>query len=114
MVLIVITSWFPIDKANEVAKKYIEVFKKYPPDESLGKGLTTAFKVTKEGIKAIGIAEVVKGKVEEYIARATVSTQEYARIEGFRYEVEMFMDITEALAVVGLKPPEETEAPEIY
>ena len=114
MVLIVITSWFPHDKANEVAKKFIEVSKKYPPDESLGKTLTTAVKVTKDGIKALGVAEIVKGKVEDYIARATKTQQEYAGIEGFRYEIEMFMDITEAMAVVGMKPPEEAEAPEIY
>ena len=114
MVLIVSTAWFPIDKANDVAKKYLEVLKKYPPDESLGKELTTAVKVTKEGIKVIGIGEVVKGKVEDYVARATVSAQEYARIEGFKYEIELFMDMMEALAVVGLKPPEEAEAPEIY
>jgi len=42
MVLIVITAWWPHDKANEVAKKYIEVAKKYPPDPSLGTTLTTA------------------------------------------------------------------------
>ena len=112
MVLIVITSWWPHDKANDVAKKYIEVTKKFPPDPSLGTTLTTAVKITKDGIKALGVAEVVKGKVEDYIALATKSQQEYASIQGFRYEVEMFMDVVEALAVVGMKPPE--EVPEIY
>ncbi len=112
MVLIVITSWFPHDKANDVAKKYIEVAKKYPPDPSLGITLTTALKVTKDGIKSLGVADVVKGKVEDYVALATKSQQEYAGIEGFRYEVEMYMDVIEALAVVGMKQPE--EVPEIY
>lgn len=106
MVLVVTTSWFPIDKANEVAKKYIDVFKKYPPDESLGTTLTSAVKVTKEGIKAIGIAEVVKGKVEDFLAHVFKSQQEYAVIEGFNYEVETYMDFVEAFAVLGMKPPE--------
>jgi len=106
MVLLVTTSWFPINKANDVAKKYIDVFKKFPPNESLGKLLVTAVKVTKDGIKAMGISEVVKGKVEEYYAQAIMSQQEYAGIEGFKYEVETFMDILEAFAVVGMKPPE--------
>ena len=106
MVLIVTTSWFPIDKANEVAKKYIDVFKKYPADESLGTTLSAAVKVTKEGIKTIGIAEVVKGKVEDFLAQTIKSQQEYAGIEGLKYEVEIYMDLAEAFAVVGMKPPE--------
>ena len=114
MVLIVITALFPHDKANDVAKKYIAISKKYPPDPSLGKDLTTALKVTKEGIKSLFVGEVAKGKVEKYFARATKIQQEYASIEGFRYEIEMFMDLVEALAVVGMKAPEEAVAPELY
>ncbi len=106
MVLLVTTSWFPINKANDVAKKYIEVFKKYPPDESLGTTLSAAVKVTKEGIKTIGIAEVVKGKVEDFLAQTIKSEQEYAGIEGLKYEVELYMDLAEAFAVLGMKPPE--------
>ena len=63
-------------------------------------------KVTKDGIKVIGIAEVVKGKVEDYVARATKGQQEYVGIEGVKYEVEMYMDMMEAMAVVGMKAPE--------
>ncbi len=112
MVLIMATIWYPHGQSSAVAQRYIEVFKKYPPDPSLGTTLTTAVKVTKDGIKALGIAEVVKGKVEDYVALATKSQQEYASIAGFRYEVELYMDVVEALAVVGMKPPE--EVPEIY
>ena len=114
MVLLVVTALFPHDKANAVGKKYVELAKKYPPDPSLGTTLTTAIKVTKEGIKTLSIGEVVKGKVEDYIAQTTKYQQEYASIEGFRYEIEMFMDVVEALAVVGMKAPEEAEVPEIY
>ena len=114
MVLLMATSWFPHDKANEVGKKYVALAKKYPPTPELGETLVTAIKVTKEGIKSIGIAQVVKGKVEEFLARNTKYMQEYSGIEGYRYEQEMLMDVTEALAVIGMKPPEETEVPEIY
>ena len=114
MVLIVVTAWFPHDKANAVGKKYVDLAKKYPPTPELGTNLTTAVKVTKDGIKTLSIAEVVKGKVEQYVSHATKYQQEFAGIEGFRYEIEMFMDVIEALAVVGMKPPEEARAPEIY
>ena len=114
MVLIMVTSWFPHDKANDVGKKYVELAKKYPPTPELGETLATAIKVSKEGIKSIGIAQVVKGKVEEFLAHNTKYMQEYAGIEGYCYEHEILMDVTEALAVIGMKPPEEAEVPEIY
>jgi hypothetical protein len=112
MVLLLITAWWPHDKANDVGRKYVELAKKYPPTPELGENLTTAIKVTKDGIKSVSIAQAVKGKVEEYISHLIKYQQEYAVIEGFRYELEMFMDVVEALAVVGMKPPE--EVPEIY
>ena len=33
---IVISAQYPTDKGMEVAKKYLEYIKKYPPDETLG------------------------------------------------------------------------------
>ena len=39
MVLIMVTSWFPHDKANDVGKKYVELAKKYPPTPELGETL---------------------------------------------------------------------------
>jgi len=36
MPYVLIKTWFPPHKAEEVAKVYIEELKKYPPDRSLG------------------------------------------------------------------------------
>ena len=93
MVLIITTAWYPPGKANEVGKKFLEVTKKLPPDPSISKLLTIAVKATKDGIKVVGISEIVKGKYEEALARSTKWNQEYTSIEGYRYEMETFMDI---------------------
>ena len=39
MPYIITTSWYPTHKTQEVAKKYLEMLEKYPPDESLGEGI---------------------------------------------------------------------------
>lgn len=107
MVLMMVTSYFPPDKAGEVAKSYLESLKKYPPDASIAKTLTVGVRATKDGYIVIGIADIVKGKYEEALLRAVQSAQEFnAGIEGFRYEIESFMDITEAMPIVGMEAPE--------
>ncbi len=108
MVLMVVTSYFPIDKASEAAKSYIKSLQKYPPDASLAKTLTIGVRATKDGYKVIGIGDVVKGKYEEALLRQIQSAQEFnAGIEGYRYKIETFMDITEAMPIVGIEAPED-------
>jgi hypothetical protein len=107
MVLMVVTSYFPPDKAGEAAKRYVESLQKYPPDASISKTLTIGVRATKDGIKVIGIGDIVKGKYEEALLRQIQSAQEFnAGIEGYRYEIETFVDITEAMPIVGMKAPE--------
>jgi hypothetical protein len=108
MVLMVVTVHIPPDKANELAKNYIESLKKYPPDASIAKTLTIGVRPTKYGYKIIAIGDIVKGKFEEAFLRQIQSAQEASvDIEGYRYEIETFMDITEAMPIVGMKAPED-------
>lgn len=53
MVLLMVTVWYPHGKAKEVARKYIEMNKKYPPDRSLSKTLGIGVTTEREGIKVI-------------------------------------------------------------
>ncbi len=107
MVFTIMTVLYPIGKASEVAKRYIESLQKYPPDASLSKTLAVGVKPTKDGIKVVVIGDVVKGKYEEALLRGVQSTHEFmADIEGFKYEIETFMDITEAMPIVGMTAPE--------
>lgn len=102
-----ITSRYPIGKASDVSKRYLESLQKYPPDASISKTLAIGVTATKDGIKVIGISDVVKGKYEEALLRIGQSNQEFmADIEGFTYEVETYMDITEAMPIIGMEAPE--------
>ncbi|NVM31152.1 MAG: hypothetical protein HWN65_20105 [Candidatus Helarchaeota archaeon] len=107
MVYLVNNVWYPSDKSPEVGKKYIEVLKKFPPDKSLGKTLLVMVRPTKEGIHVIGIGKIAKGKLEENILRTTKSNEEFTDIDGFTYEIQTFLDYTEAYQVIDMKPPEE-------
>ncbi len=107
MVLMMTTIRCPFGKASEVVKRYLESSKKYPPDASLIKPLTMGVRMTKDGWMVIGIGDVVKGKYEEALLRGVQSMQEFfSDIEGFTYEVETFMDITEAMPIIGMTAPE--------
>ncbi|MFX0134851.1 MAG: hypothetical protein ACFFDN_14515 [Candidatus Hodarchaeota archaeon] len=107
MVLIVTTVLYPPGKAKDVGKKYIEVLKKFPPDRSIAKTVLVAARSTKDGIKVIGISDVKKGKYEETLMRAVQGQQEFTDIDGYTYEIETFLDITEAMPIVGLEAPED-------
>jgi hypothetical protein len=107
MVYIVNEVRCPPGKNPEVAAKYLEALKKFPPDPSLGKTLLVLVRATAEGTHIIGIGKPAKGKLEENIKRTYESDQMFADIEGFRYEIKTYLDFTEAYKVLDMKPPEE-------
>ena len=105
MVLIMVTAWYPPDKVTEVAKKFIEVMGKYP-QESFEKPLVVAAASTcKDGIKAINITEVEKGKYEEALSLTAKRNVEYFGIEGYKLQIETLLSVEEALPLVGLEMP---------
>ena len=108
MVLMMITSCYPHAKGIDVANKYIELNKKYPPDRSLGKTLVIGVTASHEGIKSIAISSVVKGKFEEAVALQSRVQLEFAQsIEGYTYKLKTLMDVTEAYEVVNMQAPED-------
>lgn len=108
MVLIMITAWYPHGKGPDVAKKYIEINKKYPPDRSIGKTLVIGVTSSKEGIKTIAFSSVVKGKFVEALSRFNRVFQEFAQgIEGYKYKIESMLDVVEAYATVDMEAPED-------
>ena len=107
MVLNMATIWYPHDKGSEVAAKYIEVFKKYPPDPSISEAIALGVTSDKDGLKTIAISNIKKGKFKEALTRAYQFQIDMASgIDGYRYKIETLMDITEAMGTVGMKPPE--------
>jgi len=104
---LITTSMYPSEKAPEVAKKYFEVLKKYPPDENLGKQLVpAAVKTTQQGIRVMGITEVKEGKLEESLTRVGNMMAMLISIPGFEYTMDVHFTITEALATIGMSLPE--------
>lgn len=107
MVLVLSTTRFPISKAKEVSKRYIEVSKEFPPDKSLSKDiLRLAARVTGNEIEGIGLSEVKEGKYEEFLKRTMMMQLRYADIEGIKFKVDLFLSGVKALPLVGFEMPE--------
>jgi len=106
MPFIFVTSVFPSHKGPEVGKKFLEQLQKYPDDESLGTTVVNAaVRAGTEGIQAVTITEVKKGKLEEAITRTNTVIAMYNEIEGFEYKVELWETAAEALTTIGMKMP---------
>ena len=107
MPYLVIKSWYPTHLASEVAKRYLEVVQKYPPDNTLGETLVpVAVKTTKKGIKTMSIYEIKEGKLEEANTRAGNAMAMFNDIEGYEYSVERWATVSEAMAAIGMQAPE--------
>jgi len=103
MPYIFITSVYPSDKVNEVAKRYLEAITKYPPDDSLGTQLVPAAVITTlQGIKTIGIIEVKKGKLEDAGTRVANMMAMFFSIPGFEYTIERYATLEEAMKAIGM------------
>ena len=95
--------WYPNDKANAVATKYLEVIEKIPFDESLGEQIIPAgIRPVKKGIEAIVIINVKEGKLEEVVKHTSKSMVEFRSIDGFRYENRILSSVEEALNLIGM------------
>ena len=106
MPYIFITAWYPTHKGTEVAKRYFEQLKKYPEDPSLGETrVQAAVKVGKRGVKVINFSKVNEGKLQESLKYAGNAMAMYNDIEGFEYSVDVWVEVTEALATIGMKLP---------
>ncbi|MFX0045368.1 MAG: hypothetical protein ACFE8Z_05940 [Candidatus Hermodarchaeota archaeon] len=103
MPYIVVKSRYPTDKVPEVAKRYLEVVSKYPPDKTLDEVVVPAsVKATEQGIETIGISLAKEGKLEEALSRTIQRMVMYHDIEGYEYSVEIQNTIDEALTYIGM------------
>ena len=103
---ILITVWFPANKAIEVGKKALEITEKLPEDETISKTiLPGGLMRTKNGIKGIAIYEVIEGKFEEAYGRASEILALYAEIEGLNSRIDTMTTAIEAMESIGLAIP---------
>lgn len=107
MVNIVSNLLYPHEAGAKVAKKYLDVIKKYPANPDISKQLALCTRGTKDGIEVLAVAEVKKGKVEDAMNRLISQFNEYATsIEGFKWSVNVYLSAAEAFKVIGMEFPE--------
>jgi hypothetical protein len=106
MVFIVIEAWYPAKVVQLVAKKYLEVMQKYPPDESQGEMiLLPVQKATKEGIRVIMAWKSKDGKEKDSMMTLAKAQLMYSDIEGYKWSMDTYVDIIEAYSIIGMKGP---------
>jgi hypothetical protein len=94
MVLVVVTSLFPPEKGMEVQIKYEEVQKKFPLPSFI-KLKKVGLRWIREGMKAVAIYEVKKGKVADALNFVYRYEFEFAGIEGYSNEIETLLTAEE-------------------
>ena len=95
--------WYPLHKAGEPGKIYLEAMEKYPPDESIAKPVVpVAVTATKKGLQTLSVDEVERQKIGEAYDRAARMMIEFRSIGGFSYEIKVWSKVEEALDLIGL------------
>ena len=97
---------YPSHIASKVAKKYLELLQKFPPDNSLGENIIpSAVKVTDEGIRILGVTRINKGKFDEAWKLAIEQRAFFLNVEGYESSIEVWATVEEALASLGMNLP---------
>ena len=98
---IVLTSTYPLDKANEAARGFIKSTE--TPFTYLERVRTLITTHQELGIKALSIFEVADDKVPDGFKELTKRVAElFYSIEGFRYQIEPMLTAEEAIPLLPL------------
>lgn len=108
MPYVITTTWFPLNKVNDVAKKYVEKISEYMKEARVfGKMVVNnAVKAVDGGIDTIGIWESKEGKLEEFLSFQKKFMINFYEFEGFKFDITVRNKVTEALEWIGMKMPE--------
>ena len=103
MPYIVGTCWYPPTKAEEVAKKYLEIVQKKFPFKSFEKLVIPACSIaTKDGLKVLVIVEVKRENLGESLTLTAQRYLEAATIEEFRYDIRVGTTLQEGFEALGM------------
>ena len=95
MTHIVLTSWWPYSKGEEVQNKYYEILPRF---QAVVKSIKIYFKNVKVGMRGMVFFEIEQGKLEEAMTTINALAAEITAIEGFTFEIETQVSLEEALA----------------
>jgi predicted phosphatase len=99
---------FPHDQSENISKVYLKEIKEARAAlRPLAKEIIpNAVWATTEGMSVIGVWDVKEGKLEEALALNQKQLLAYHVIPGYKYKMEVRFKVTEALEMLGMKPPE--------
>ncbi len=94
MVYVVSKWWYPSHKQAEVAERYQKMVREGRP-ESVGEVVVFANKGSKKGIVGMSFRKVAPEEIFAGMTEAVTILQNYAEIEGYEANVEIWGDLTE-------------------
>lgn len=97
MVSIVITSWWPLNKQQEVSDAYNKQLQEQPAPEYL-KSARMWLKPCKKGWKSVTYNEVEQGKLEDGLNYLSIFMGAFVQIEGYGFKFDLMVSQQEALA----------------
>ena len=102
MIRILINVWYPVEKSDDVGKKYLEVEQIFPFPPVIKPALPWETWTTKSGLKGSGIFEVEVKDFEEGINYFTKRLTIYAEaIDGYRFEIAASVSSKKGKELIG-------------
>jgi len=102
MPYVVSFAWYPPSQSNKVAQRYLETLQKYPVISSIKRIVPVAVASTKEGIEVMVVDDVKREDIGEVVDYNSQFLVEFRDIEGFRYHVNIFSTVGEAMGYIGM------------
>ncbi|MFX1470424.1 MAG: hypothetical protein ACFFB8_17410 [Promethearchaeota archaeon] len=100
MVYVVLKSFYPTHKAEEILKIFMELVKKYPPDESIAETLIRgAGRATEKGLEGMSIWKLKEGQFDKMANRIMSAMSMFNNVEGFGWRVEIWSTFEESSAI---------------
>jgi len=93
---------YPLDKADKVAQKYLDLLQELPIPNYIKRIVPAASRATENGLKVINVDEVKKDKVGDALEYASKFMLGFREIEGFNCEITTYATISESLGYIGM------------
>jgi hypothetical protein len=101
---VLVKTWSPNDKSNEIIQIYIKSFGTMPNYvKNLGDAPFT--RTTKYGVRSYTICEFPDEKMAEALREITKYCNRFNTVVGYRYTIEPIMGVTESAQSIGVKLP---------
>lgn len=102
MPYIIIFTKFPTNSVEKVAQRYLELLQKYPIPDYIKRLVPAATAASMEGHKSINVDEVKKKDLGDAMEYTTQFMIGFRDIEGYEYEIKVFVTVAEGLRYIGM------------